>query len=150
MGYGSNRGKNRGHKSVGDGGGRRDSSRRRSGNRGTGYGGYRPFGGGSGASANRFAPAANAPVEAGKEYLVQIPELSQRGEGVAKIQGFVIFVPGAKPDPDLKVRIKIERVGPRFASASIVGTEGGHEGSEGSSEEENESKDDSGSIVEPI
>ncbi len=59
------------------------------------------------------------PVEVGKEYNVEITELSRQGDGVAKIQGFVIFVQGAKVGQ--KVKIKVERVGPRFASASVVG-----------------------------
>ena len=32
------------------------------------------------------------PVETGKEYDVQITETSRRGDGIARIQGFVIFV----------------------------------------------------------
>ena len=59
------------------------------------------------------------PVELGEEYDVQVTELSRRGDGVAKIHGFVIFVQGAKVGQ--RVRIKIDRVGPRFASALIVG-----------------------------
>lgn len=116
MGYSNNRGKDRGHATGASKG--RERGRRTTGGRG-GYGGnYGRYGGGTG-SNSRFAPS-NAPVEVGKEYLVQITELSQRGEGVTKIQGFVIFIPGGKPDSAQKVRIKIERVGPRFASASLV------------------------------
>ncbi len=59
------------------------------------------------------------PVEVGKEYDVEVTELSRRGDGVAKVQGFVIFVQGAKVGE--KVKIKVDRVGPRFASASVVG-----------------------------
>ena len=59
------------------------------------------------------------PVEVGKEYDVQVTELSRRGDGVAKVEGFVIFVQGAKVGQ--KVRIKVDRVGPRFANATIVG-----------------------------
>ena len=32
------------------------------------------------------------PVETGKEYDVQISEISRKGDGIARIQGFVIFV----------------------------------------------------------
>ena len=59
------------------------------------------------------------PVEVGKEYDVEVTELSRRGDGVAKVQGFVIFVQGAKVGQ--KVKIKVDRVGPRFASATVVG-----------------------------
>ena len=58
------------------------------------------------------------PVEVGKEYDVEVTELSRRGDGVAKVQGFVIFVQGAKVGQ--KVKIKVDRVGPRFASATVV------------------------------
>src|SRR5208283_5016568 len=81
-------------------------------NRG-GYGGNRGgFGGGR-------PPMGPKPVEVGKEYDVEVTELSRRGDGVAKVQGFVIFVQGAKVGQ--KVKIKVDRVGPRFASASVVG-----------------------------
>jgi len=60
-----------------------------------------------------------APVEVGKEYEADIIEMSHRGDaGVAKIQGFVIFVAGAKPGDHVK--FKITRVGRRFATAEIV------------------------------
>ena len=36
------------------------------------------------------------PVETGKEYNVQITETSRKGDGIARIQGFVIFVKGAQ------------------------------------------------------
>lgn len=58
------------------------------------------------------------PVELGKEYEVDIKETSQRGDGVARIQGFVIFVPNTKPGDHLTV--KITRIGRRFAIAEAV------------------------------
>jgi predicted RNA-binding protein with TRAM domain len=57
--------------------------------------------------------AYGAPVEEGKQYEVDIKELSRRGDGVARIEGFVIFVPNAKPGDRLK--IKIMQVRDRFA-----------------------------------
>ena len=47
-----------------------------------------------------------------------ISEISRRGDGIAKIDGFVIFVTGGRQGE--KTRIKITQVGPRFASATIV------------------------------
>jgi predicted RNA-binding protein with TRAM domain len=58
------------------------------------------------------------PVEMGKEYEVDITETSNQGEGIARIQGFVIFVVNAKPRDHLK--IKITRIGRRAANAEIV------------------------------
>ncbi len=62
------------------------------------------------------------PVEAGKEYDVEVTELSRRGDGIAKIQGFVIFVKGSRMGD--KVKIKVETVGPRFATATALGPSG--------------------------
>lgn len=49
---------------------------------------YERFGGG-----NRFGGGVSGPkpVETGKEYDVQITETSRRGDGIARVQGFVIF-----------------------------------------------------------
>ncbi|MFI5421494.1 MAG: TRAM domain-containing protein [Nitrososphaerales archaeon] len=80
---------------------------------GGGYGGGRDRGFG-GSSMNQ----GPKPVEVGKEYNVEITELSRRGDGVAKMQGFVIFVKGARMGD--KVKIKIESVGPRFATATAL------------------------------
>lgn len=69
----------------------------------------------------RFSRRGSAPkpVELGKEYDVEIQEISRRGDGVARLQGLVIFVPGAKTGQN--VRIKITRVGRRFAEGEVVG-----------------------------
>jgi predicted RNA-binding protein with TRAM domain len=58
------------------------------------------------------------PVEAGKEYEVQITEISRKGDGIARIQGFVIFVKGGKVGQNAKIRIS--QIGPRFATAEII------------------------------
>jgi predicted RNA-binding protein with TRAM domain len=58
------------------------------------------------------------PVEMGKEYEVEISEISKRGDGIARIQGFVIFVTGAKSGQ--KAKIRITSIGDRFAKAEIV------------------------------
>jgi predicted RNA-binding protein with TRAM domain len=58
------------------------------------------------------------PVEMGKEYEVDITETSHQGEGIAKIQGFVILVANAKPGDH--VRIKITRISAMTAKAEIV------------------------------
>ncbi|MDW0137498.1 MAG: TRAM domain-containing protein, partial [Nitrososphaeraceae archaeon] len=41
----------------------------------------------------------------GKEYEVEISEISRRGDGIARIQGFVIFVEGAKTGQKTNIRI---------------------------------------------
>jgi predicted RNA-binding protein with TRAM domain len=73
------------------------------------YGGGSHFGGGS------FGPK---PVETGKEYDLNITEISRQGDGIARVRGFVIFVKNAKVGQNAKV--KVTNVGPRFATAEIV------------------------------
>jgi predicted RNA-binding protein with TRAM domain len=58
------------------------------------------------------------PVETGKEYEVQITEISRKGDGIARIQGFVIFVKEGKVGQNAKIRVV--QVGNRFAIAEIV------------------------------
>lgn len=81
------------------------------GNRG-GFGGSRGGSGGGG-----FA-SFKKPVEVGKEYNVTISDTSRRGEGIAKIDGFVIFVPGTRLGQSTRVRVT--RVSDRFASGEVV------------------------------
>ena len=78
---------------------------------GRNFGRNRGFGGSSGAESK--------PVEVGKEYDVQISEISRQGDGIARVQGFVIFVKGGKVG-DEKTKIRILNVGPRFATAQKV------------------------------
>ena len=89
-----------------------------SGNRGYGGGGSRGYGGGGGSRGGGFG--GPKPVEVGKEYDVQISEISRQGDGIARIQGFVIFVKGARAGQ--KAKIRVTRVGDRFANGEIVET----------------------------
>lgn len=82
---------------------------------GGGYGGGGSGYGGRGRGYNSFGPK---PVEVGKEYDVQVTETSNRGDGIARVQGFVIFVRNGKAGENVK--IKVNSVGSRFAIAEIV------------------------------
>jgi predicted RNA-binding protein with TRAM domain len=76
----------------------------------------RSYGGGGYRDFNRgFTPK---PVEIGKEYDVDVTEVSRQGDGIARVQGFVIFVKNGKPGQKLKVQVN--QVGPRFATATAV------------------------------
>jgi predicted RNA-binding protein with TRAM domain len=59
------------------------------------------------------------PVEAGKEYTVDITDNGREGDGIARIQGLVIFVKNTKAGYK-NVKIKINSVGNRFAIAEVV------------------------------
>jgi predicted RNA-binding protein with TRAM domain len=60
----------------------------------------------------------SVPVEEGEVYDVTIQDIARQGDGIARLEGFVIFVPGTKVGDE--VRIKVERVLPKFAFASVV------------------------------
>jgi predicted RNA-binding protein with TRAM domain len=58
------------------------------------------------------------PVEMDKEYEARIEDISRKGDGVAKIEGFIVFVPNTKQGD--QVKFKIKRVGNRFAIGELV------------------------------
>ena len=58
------------------------------------------------------------PVEEGKEYEVIIDAKGAKGDGIAHIEGFVIFVPNAEVGE--KARVKITAVKRTFAVAEKV------------------------------
>ncbi|HEY9207000.1 MAG TPA: TRAM domain-containing protein [Candidatus Methanoperedens sp.] len=60
----------------------------------------------------------NSPVLAGDVHDVAIEGIAREGDGVARIEGFVIFVPGTKVGDH--VTIKIERVLHKFAIATLA------------------------------
>jgi len=60
----------------------------------------------------------SVPVEEGEVYDVTIQDIARQGDGIARIEGFVVFVPGTKVGDE--VRIKVERVLPKFAFSSVV------------------------------
>jgi predicted RNA-binding protein with TRAM domain len=58
------------------------------------------------------------PVELGEELEVEITELSPKGEGIARNQGFVIYVADAKIGDHAKV--EIIRLTDKAANAKVV------------------------------
>ena len=58
------------------------------------------------------------PVEEGETYDVTIQDIARQGDGIARIEGFVIFVPNTKVGDEVK--IKVDKVLPKFAFASVV------------------------------
>ncbi|MGL4669773.1 MAG: TRAM domain-containing protein [Methanobacteriaceae archaeon] len=47
----------------------------------------------------------DAPVKVGEEYDVKIEDTGRSGDGIAKVEGFVIFVPNAKKGQEVKIKI---------------------------------------------
>jgi predicted RNA-binding protein with TRAM domain len=79
-----------------------------------GFGGGRGrFGGGfGGGGRGRGGPRRGGgdfeekPVKVGEEYDVEIESVAEKGDGVAKIKGLVVFVPAAQKGEKLRIRIK--------------------------------------------
>lgn len=81
-----------------------------------GHGSGRSYGGGGRRSFDRGSPAPK-PVEVGKQYEVEVTEISRKGDGIARVQGFVVFVNGKVGN---KVKVKVTEVADRFAKATLV------------------------------
>jgi len=79
--------------------------------------GPRRFGGGPRRGSFR-RQSSPVPVKEGEEYEVTVESVGQRGDGIAKIENFIIFVPGTKTGDHVK--IKITGIGGSFATASVV------------------------------
>ena len=58
------------------------------------------------------------PVEEGKIYEAKIEDMGREGDGLARIQNFVVFIPGTKVGDQVKV--KITRVLRRMAFGEVV------------------------------
>jgi predicted RNA-binding protein with TRAM domain len=94
---------------------------------GFGHGGGRGgFGGGFGGDRRDFDKPK--PVKIGEEYDVTITDVGAKGDGITKVENFIVFVSGAKKGE--KCRIRIKEVANKFAIADKVGA-----ASEGSTEE---------------
>jgi len=72
----------------------------------------------SGSKSFNRDPADAIQLKVGKEYQVDITEIGRYGDGVAKIQDYMIFVKGGRIGEQLK--IIITKTGRRFAIARTV------------------------------
>ncbi len=79
-------------------------------------GSYR--GGFRGGGRGGFSSGAPKPVKPGDEVEVKVEAVATKGDGIAKKDGFVIFIKGAKEGETLKVRIT--EVKERFAVGEII------------------------------
>lgn len=55
----------------------------------------------------------SAPVQVGEMYDVTIDSVGDKGDGIARVKGFVVFVPGTKLGESVKIKITkvLEKVG---------------------------------------
>lgn len=70
-------------------------------------------------SQSRYRPSKpflqSRPVKENQEVEVVIDDIGSRGDGIARIEGYLIFVPRSKIGE--RVRVKIRSVGEKFALA---------------------------------
>ncbi|MBI5066577.1 TRAM domain-containing protein [Candidatus Woesearchaeota archaeon] len=85
------------------------------------------YGGGRG-GGDRFPP--KAPFNIGDEFEVTVESVGEKGDGVAKKNGFVLFVPNTKQGDTVKVRVT--KLFKKFAFAEVVGAGQPSESSEAS------------------
>ncbi|MCK5216412.1 MAG: TRAM domain-containing protein [Methanosarcinales archaeon] len=60
----------------------------------------------------------SSPVEVGETYEVTIEDIAKEGDGIARVKGFVIFVPNTVMGED--VSIKVSKIMRNFAFAEKV------------------------------
>ncbi len=65
-----------------------------------------------------YNKGSSSPINEGDEYDVKIEDLGRDGDGIARIEGFVVFVSGAKVGDEVKIRITSTRR--NFAFADVV------------------------------
>ncbi len=51
-------------------------------------------------------PSTTAPVKVGEVLDVTIEDTARQGDGIARVEGFVIFVPNTKVNDHVKIEIK--------------------------------------------
>jgi len=95
---------------------------------------------GFGGRDRSFGPSVDLPkpVNVGEEYDVEISEVGSRGDGIARVKNFVVFVNGAKQGEKLKIKIKDVRN--RFAIGEKVSAESGEAVEESPAVEEAETE----------
>lgn len=80
------------------------------------------------------------PVKEGDECDVIIENIGSRGDGIAKIKGFIIFVPNVKKGDNVKV--KITSVRSNFATAEVLKVPEKAEETAPSKEDDDEEEED--------
>ncbi len=72
-----------------------------------------------------FQPRSFAPVKVGDEIDVTIEAVGAKGDGIAKKEGFVLFVPGVQKGDNVKIRVT--KVLNKVGFAEVVGGSSGNE-----------------------
>jgi predicted RNA-binding protein with TRAM domain len=89
-------------------------------------------------------PQRFAPVKVGDELDVKIEAVGEKGDGIAKKDGFVIFVPGVNSGDEVK--IKVNKVLRKVGFAEVIGASTGKPAAK--SEEDGEAEEEEKEISE--
>ena len=108
-----------------------------------GGGGGRGFGGGGGGGGFRRNDDFDKPkpIKIGEEHDVKITDVGAKGDGITKIENFIVFVAGAKKGEECRIRIK--EVASRFAIGEKIGSSGSSESEASSESDESEETQES-------
>jgi predicted RNA-binding protein with TRAM domain len=60
----------------------------------------------------------SSPINVGETYDAKIEDVGREGDGIARIEGFVCFVPNTKKGDEVKIRVT--KVSRRVAFAEVV------------------------------
>jgi predicted RNA-binding protein with TRAM domain len=83
---------------------------------------------------DRFERRSYAPVKVGDELEIEIEAVGEKGDGLAKKDGFVLFVPGVQAGD--KVKVKVTRVLRKVGFAEVVNGEASSDASQEEGQEE--------------
>lgn len=89
----------------------------------------------------RFERRSFAPIRVGDELDVNIEAVGAKGDGIAKIKGFVIFIQGTKQGET--VRVKVTKVFRKVGFAEVVGAASGPVETEAATSEEGDYQEES-------
>jgi len=65
-----------------------------------------------------MADSTGLPVRTGNVYVAEVTGLTHEAKGVARVNGFAVFVPGALPGE--KIRVKVEQLKKQYGEGSLV------------------------------
>jgi predicted RNA-binding protein with TRAM domain len=60
----------------------------------------------------------SCPVDVGSEYEVKIEDQGKSGDGIARVDGFVVFVPGTEVGQEVTIKVNATRR--KFAFGEVV------------------------------
>ncbi len=88
---------------------------------------------------NRKSRFGAIPVQEGQEYDVEIEGIGEKGDGIAKINGYVVIVPNVQKGD--RVKVKVNAVRGKVSFAEVIGEATSEPESDAPQEESQESEE---------